>query len=109
MSSCRCSRSTIRAVADWIDGHPGESPPRAIGMHGFTLDTGNGETVSGERAIFPFDQWMFQRPLDCFQKLGEKDQGIVRKMLAMAGAEGMLDIALKHRVTRRNFALVVEQ
>ena len=101
-------QSTIRAVADWIDAHPGQSPPRAIGMHRFQLDDGNGETVFAERAIFPFDQWMFQRPLDCFQRLDEKDRGRVRKMLAVVGAEGMLDLTLKHRVIRRNFALAVE-
>lgn len=99
--------STLTALADWIDGHPGEKPPRAIGTHAFTLQAEDGTPVRGERGIFPFDQWMFQRPLDCFQALDETDRDAVRSLLTQAGRRDLLDRKLKHRVARQNFELVV--
>ncbi len=101
-------QSTIAALAEWIDAHPDEALPRAVGSHRFTLERGRALAVTGERAIFPFDQWMFQRPLDCFRALPAGGQAAVRELLARAGAQGALDIELRHRLARRNFQLVVE-
>lgn len=100
--------ATITALAAWIGEHPGEKPPRAIGTHAFTLQAEDGSLVRGERGIFPFDQWMFQRPLDCFHALTEADREEVRSLLAQAGGRELLDVKLAHRLARQNFELVVE-
>jgi glutathione S-transferase len=100
--------ATLAAVADWIDAHPGEPPPRAVGSHAFTLAGGTALAVTSERAIFPFDQWMFQRPLDCFAALPATQRDAVRALLADVGAPGALDVVPRHRLTRRNFQLVVD-
>jgi glutathione S-transferase len=100
--------STLTAVADWIDAHPRQAPPRAIGSHAFSLGEAGAGAVTSERAIFPFDQWMFQRPLDCFGALRPAQQDAVRVMLRDAGAAEALDVVLRHRLTRRNFQLVVD-
>lgn len=100
--------ATITALSTWIDEHPGEKPPRTIGIHRFTLEGPDGHMVIGERGIFPFDQWMFQRPLDCFQALDEAESSAVRILLAQCGAQSLLDLELRHRVMRENFELIVE-
>jgi len=101
-------QTTIAKLADWIDAHPGAAPPRAIGTHTFDLIAADDLTVTGERALFPFDQWMFQRPLDSFQALDASAQAQVRSLLAKAGAEHALDLALRHRLARRHYALEVQ-
>ena len=99
--------STLAALEAWIDSHPAEEVPRAIGTHAFTLERGRPAQATGQRAIFPFDQWMFQRPLDSYAALPDESKAQVRAMLATVGAEHLLDRTLGHRLTRRNFRLAV--
>lgn len=99
-------RATFAALAEWLEANPGETEiPRGIGNHAFTIAHGTPHQATGERVIFPFDQWMWQRPFDAFQQLPRESQSDVRAMLASAGAEDALDMALPHRVVRRNFKL----
>jgi hypothetical protein len=100
-------KATIESLAEWIDTHPSQDLPRAIGSHAFTLQRGAPLEATSERAIFPFDQWMFQRPQDCFWSLAEADRSRVRTLLAKVGAEHALDQLPRHRLVRRNFQLVV--
>lgn len=102
-------QATVGALADWADAHPGEAPPRAIGRHAFALGALEGRQVHGERMIFPFDQWMFQRPLDAFAALQPEQQNAVRDLLDAIGARGALDVALAQRLTRRNFQLAFHE
>ncbi|MCR9279516.1 MAG: glutathione S-transferase [Pseudomonadaceae bacterium] len=99
-------RSTFRALAEWLDANPDiREIPRGIGQHAFTIAHDTPAQASGERVIFPFDQWMWQRPYDCFTQLPVDDQARVREMLEQAGAGDALDTPLEHRVVRRNFKL----
>lgn len=99
-------RSTFDALERWLEDNPdAREIPRGIGEHAFTIAGGTPAEASGKRVIFPFDQWMWQRPYDCFQQLPADDQERVRDMLADAGARDALDTPLKHRVVRRNFKL----
>jgi len=64
--------------------------------------------VTSERAVFPFDPWMFQRPLDTFRALPVGEPAAVVALLRRAGAASVFDVAPRHRLRRRNFQLVVE-
>lgn len=100
--------STIIALDAWLDAHPGGALPRTIGTHAVTLGRGTAAEVTSERAIFPFDPWMFQRPLDTFRALPVGEPAAVVALLRRAGAASVFDVAPRHRLRRRNFQLVVE-
>lgn len=99
--------STALHLQNWVAGHPGakagaEEIPRAIGMHDFIL-----EDVKEKRAIFPFDLWMLQRPLDCIAGL-EADQRLrAADLLADVGGETLMNFPAFPRLTRRNFKLAL--
>ncbi len=101
--------STINALAVWLDEHGEEEVPRGIGTHQFTLERGTKYEVTGERTIFTFDQWMYQRPWDCYQALDDGARTRVRELLSSAGAGDALDRPLPRRVMRRHFKLVRER
>jgi glutathione S-transferase len=56
-------------LTQWLQDHPGESVPRAIGMHGFEL-----EGVQGERIVRPYSLWMMQRARDVYCSLKGEDR-----------------------------------
>ncbi|MBO6678152.1 glutathione S-transferase family protein [Parvibaculum sp.] len=99
---------TADALKKHVEAHPdliaGKEPlPRALGQHEFTL-----EGVTASRAIFAFDLWMLQRPLDFLATLrGEQRDGVL-SMLKEAGGERLADFPPYPRLTRRQFRLVVE-
>src|SRR3546814_17097757 len=63
-------QDTVRAVSAWCAANPDSDPlPRVIGRHRFTL-----EGASNERAIQPYAQWMFQRPVQFYQQLSDTDR-----------------------------------
>ena len=80
----------------------GQELPRAIGMHDFTL-----EGVTEKRAVFLFDLWMFQRPLDFLRSLEGADSEAAEKLLNMAGGEAMMSFPDYPRLARRNFKLAL--
>ncbi|WP_421862287.1 glutathione S-transferase family protein [Parvibaculum sp.] len=99
---------TADALKAHVEAHPeliaGKEPlPRALGTHEFTL-----EGTTGSRAIFPFDLWMLQRPLDFLAALREEQREAVISMLEEAGGEPLADFPPYPRLTRRQFRLVVE-
>lgn len=79
--------ATRTAFEDWNRSHPQEAIPRGIGMHRFTLERGKPHEVEGERAIFPFDLWMLQRPEDHYRGLGSMDRTAADALLASIGAD----------------------
>jgi len=102
--------STMDALAAWAVQNPGEvEVPRSIGMHKFTLEAGGANEASEQRAIQPFVLWMWQRPLDAFNKLDAQQQGAVRALLGKAGAEDALQKNPEVRVRRHNYKLEVER
>jgi glutathione S-transferase len=99
---------TAVALSAHIEAHPqliaGKEPlPRAIGQHEFTL-----EGATGIRAIFPFELWMLQRPLDFLASLRDEQADAARALLTEAGGEGIVSFPAFPRLTRRQFQLVAE-
>ena len=87
------------------DGQPklsGTEVPRALGQHEFKLGS-----VTGKRAIFPFELWMLQRPLDYIASLEEDDKLRVADVLRQSGGETLMDFPAFPRLVRRNFKLAL--
>lgn len=94
---------TAHAFAAWAaDKPPGTEIPRALGTHAFTL-----EGTAGERAIFTFDLWMLQRPLDYLRGLGGADRAAAATLLAACGGEALENFPAYPRIARENFKLVL--
>lgn len=98
--------STAHHLQKWVEANPqaqaGSEVPRGIGMHVFTL-----EDAKENRAIFPFDLWMLQRPLDLLASLNEEDKLRAADLLRQAGGETLMDFPAFPRLTRRNFKVAL--
>jgi glutathione S-transferase len=95
--------STAHHFARWVEANPGATEvPRAIGTHVFSLGD-----VKENRAIFPFDLWMLQRPLDFIASLEEDEKLRAADLLRQAGGETLMDFPAFPRLTRKNFKLVL--
>ena len=99
---------TADALKCHVEAHPeliaGKEPlPRALGQHEFTL-----EGTTGTRAIFAFDLWMLQRPLDFLATLQGEQREAALSMLKEVQGERLIDFPPYPRLTRRQFRLVVE-
>lgn len=101
---------TMVAVGEWARDNPQQTElPRGIGMHSFTLEAGLPNEVTAERAILPFQQWMWQRPLDAFNALDAAAQSEVNNLLAQAGGADAFVPQPQVRLARENFQLVVKR
>lgn len=101
-------KKTAAALKAHVEAHPqliaGKEPlPRAIGQHEFTL-----EGATGTRAIFPFELWMLQRPLDFLATLRGEQVDAAHAMLKQAGGDEIATFPAFPRLTRRQFQLVAE-
>lgn len=86
-------RRLIDAIDAWCDEHPGAARvPRSLGNTPFTVGG-----AQGERRLLTEGLWMIQRPLDA----------ATPESLAWVRGLGPLDWAPRHRVVRRNFAVVL--
>jgi len=99
-------QATERAFAAWNASHPEEDIPRAIGMHRFTLGTASDVEATAERAIFPFDLWMFQRPRDFLEGLEGVDRASAGDLLRSIGGLELVSKPPAIRLARRAFRLV---
>ncbi len=88
---------TLDATEAWLDAHPGETPPRGIGMQPFTVGG-----RAGERVIFPYTQWMWQRAADAYAALDGAGQASVAPFLAEIGLTAAFARPLRRRVARVN-------
>ena len=101
---------TMDALAGWAEQNPDEKElPRGIGTHEFTLEAGLENESSDQRAIQPFLQWMWQRPLDAFNSLDAQGQSAVSALLDTAGGKEVLLKNPEVRVCRRNYKLEIER
>jgi len=73
---------SARLLRAWLDTHPGERIPRAIGAHRFTL-----EGVTGERIVRPYSLWMMQRARDAYQNLEGPERARADELLGRVGGE----------------------
>ncbi len=98
--------STAHHLTHWRADTPdlvsGSEVPRAIGTHVFTLGD-----AKENRAIFPFELWMLQRPLDYIASLEEDDKLRAADLLRQAGGETLMEFPSFPRLTRQNFKLVL--
>lgn len=99
--------STAHHFTKWVAEHPGtkdgtEEVARAIGTHVFALGD-----AKENRAIFPFDLWMLQRPLDYMASLEAGEKLRAAELLAEAGGETLMEFPPFPRLTRRNFKLAL--
>lgn len=97
--------NTVNALDDWIDENGSDSAiPRSIGTQDFTI----GETRS-TRNIFPFNQWMFQRPLNYYHSLVGDEKTAADNFLLLVGGYNLMQLQPRYQLTRKNFRLVVEK
>jgi glutathione S-transferase len=96
-------RDTVQRLDAWIEQHPERRIPRAIGKHRFTLGG-----VDEERMIFPYSQWMLQRPLDYLATLNAADHASVDALLRDVGGDEAIKIDIRRRVKRKDNRVVVD-
>ena len=89
----------------WMAEHPGESIPRALGMHSF--HTGG---VTGERFMHSYSQWMYQRPWLQYQSLRGESRRSADALFEKVGGLSALQNPINRLVTRKSGQLeLVEQ
>lgn len=81
--------------------HPGETLPRALGNHAFTL-----EGREGSRIIRPYSLWMIQRVRDHLNGLDADSRRQADAFLRDIGAEALIDFPdpprlAQHKLTVR--------
>lgn len=98
--------STAHHLTRWREADAslvaGSEVPRAIGTHVFALGD-----AKDNRAIFPFELWMLQRPLDYMASLDEEQRLHAVDLLRLAGGETLTEFPSFPRLTRKNFKLVL--
>jgi len=95
---------TVEKLEDWINRNPDEEVPDVLGTHEFSI-----RGVTETRIMRPYNQWMFQRPVDHYRTLCGTDKERVDTFLkALGGYEGM-QVAIRHRVKRaKNNSLILD-
>lgn len=86
----------IRHNAAWLAQNPGGSIPRFLGMHAF--HTGS---VSGERVIHSYAQWMFQRPWAHYRSLPDAQRVAADALLNAVGGYDALQVKIAHWLVRK--------
>lgn len=79
----------------WLEENPGRSIPRVIGTHAFTLGG-----VRGERVIFPYTLWMWQRPVDHYNALAGAGRDAADALLREVGGLDAMRRPIPRRVAR---------
>ena len=93
--------STIDQVKIWSETHQEAQVPRALGSHAFCV-----EGVVEERRVFPFNQWMWQRPYDFFHELTGSDKTQVQALLDdVPAALTTLEYPITQRLLRKDNCL----
>ncbi|MGJ8668888.1 MAG: glutathione S-transferase family protein [Oceanococcus sp.] len=97
-------RDTANALPGWLQAHPEKQRiSRAIGGHEFKI--GN---VSEQRLMFPYAQWMMQRPLDYYAGLLAADQAAVDIFLVQCGGLEAMQTPVPQRLSREHNRIVLE-
>jgi len=96
-------QDTVAQVEAWAAQHPGAPFPKTIGLHPFQL-----RGAEGRRCIFPYAQWMLQRPLDYRHSLPEAERRAVDELLAEVGGIDAMRMTIHRRVTRRDNLVVAD-
>lgn len=87
--------STIERLAAFPGAAPGSELPRAIGRHAFSIDG-----ASGERAVYPFNVWRWQRAHDWYQRLDGEARTRADALLRRVGGHELAQRPLVRRLAR---------
>jgi len=88
---------TSDKLAGWIEDNPEKEVPRVIGMHDFEIGG-----IIEKRAMFPYTQWMMQRPLDHYRKLSGDDKKRADELMEKVGGMEAINFVPQKRVKREN-------
>lgn len=95
-------QDTCERLAAWRQEHPQKKYiSRAIGEHEFRIGG-----VTEKRLIFPYAQWMMQRPLFFYQQLSGADRQAADALLAKVGGLEAMQYQIGNPVQRVNNRLV---
>lgn len=89
--------STIERLGSFEPETPDAPLPRAIGRHRFELGG-----ATGERAIYPFNAWRWQRAYDHYHGLAGADRSRADALLERTGGRALLQLPLRRRLERRD-------
>ncbi len=95
-------QDTSAQLAHWRASHPDKPRiSRVIGEHEFQIGG-----VTEKRLMYPYAQWMMQRPLDYFRQLDADQKPAVDELLAECGGTEAMRWEVPERVRRENNRLV---
>lgn len=94
---------TVRRLDAWIDEHPGRHIPRVIGKHRYRMGG-----VEDERGLFPYSQWMLQRPLDFYRESRGADREALDALLRSVGGLEPIQFPIRRRVHREKNRIVAD-
>lgn len=94
---------TTRRTEAWVAEHPGRKIPRMIGEHRYRIGG-----IEENRGVFPYSQWMLQRPLDWYRSLTGADRASADALLHSVGGYDAMQFEIRRRVMRVNNRLVSE-
>lgn len=94
---------TVEKLSDWLDTHPDDEIPEVLGNHTFSI-----LGVTEFRNIRPYNQWMFQRPVDYYQSLDGSEKKRADDFLKALGGFEVMRVNFPRRVKRVNHKLVPE-
>ncbi|MCP3098657.1 glutathione S-transferase [Myxococcus sp. K15C18031901] len=86
---------TSRRVRRWMEAHPGEPLPRALGTHAFSL-----EGQVGKRIVCPYSLWMLQRARDYYASLDSERRAAVDEWLDALGGRAFIEFEDPPRLVR---------
>ncbi|MEX3008803.1 glutathione S-transferase family protein [Hoeflea sp. TYP-13] len=95
---------TVAQVEQFAANAADNKLPRAIGFHQFNL----GE-ATGQRAIFPYAQWMLQHVTDQLHSVTPQDHSAVSDFLDKIEAGPLRELQITSRVKRTNFQLYLDR
>lgn len=95
---------TAARLMAWLDSHPGEAVPRALGKHSFTL-----EGHTGERIVRPYALWMLQRSRDIYRSLDASERSRADAWLDSVGGQAFRDFSDPPRLARSGMSVALAQ
>ncbi|WP_419913517.1 glutathione S-transferase family protein [Hoeflea sp.] len=94
---------TVDQVARFARKATDRDLPRTIGFHRFQI----GDAI-GQRAVFPYVQWMLQHVVDRIQSVPAEERPSVLAFLDQIDAGAMAELRFTTRVRRKDFQLVLD-
>lgn len=96
---------TALQLEQWVANHPEKQRiSRAIGEHELIIGD-----AKEKRLVFPYAQWMMQRPLKHYQSLTADERRSVDQLLVSCDGLEAMNFNVPQPVVRRNNQLVVEK